>query len=112
MAAAHCTKTEAAHIQCYFDRTLQPQFFFFKLKSIQSTQHNEVSFPVPGSTPADLPRHHVLFLHYFCPGWLSNRIMNNILAVVLMDPSDIIMLPSERFIKGPANHFCSPDGDS
>lgn len=33
--------------------------------------------------------------------------MNNILAVVLMDPSDIIMLPSERFIKGPANNFCS-----
>lgn len=43
---------------------------------------SEVNFGVPGSSPADSPRHQVLFLHYFCPGWLSNWIMNNIPAVI------------------------------
>lgn len=108
MAAAHCTKTEAAHIQCYFDRTLQPQFFFLNLNLFRALNITKLAFLFQEV----LLLIYLVITFYFCPGWLSNRIMNNILAVVLMDPSDIIMLPSERFIKGPANHFCSPDGDS
>lgn len=49
---------------------------------VNLTNLSEVNFDVPGSCPADSPRHKVLFLHYFCPGWLSNGIMNNIPAVI------------------------------
>ena len=72
-----------------FDWTRQPPCL---PESIPSTQQiwtfryfSQVNFAVPGSSPAGSSRHQVLFLHYFCPGWLSNWIMNNIQRLFLMD---------------------------
>lgn len=83
------SKAQGALELCHSDQCLGSQRSVQNIQPVVITPVNcflglflEVNFAVPGSRPADSSRHKVLFLHYFCPGWLSNWIMNNIPAVI------------------------------